>query len=83
MTCSGCSGAVERVLKKREGKFGHTKKFELLNEGCANYPFFSDVKDIAIDMDKQRVYVTSDASAEDLLAVIKKTGKKTSYVGTA
>jgi hypothetical protein len=41
------------------------------------------VKDIAIDMDKQRVYVTSDASAEDLLAVIKKTGKKTSYVGTA
>ncbi|XP_028401516.1 copper transport protein ATOX1-like [Dendronephthya gigantea] len=60
MTCSGCSGAVERVLKKRE-----------------------DVKDISIDMDKQRVYVTSDASADDLLAVIKKTGKKTSYVGTA
>lgn len=44
---------------------------------------FSDVKDISIDMDKQRVYVTSDASAEDLLAVIKKTGKKTSYIGTA
>jgi copper chaperone len=41
------------------------------------------VKDIAIDMEKQRVYVTSDASAEDLLEVIKKTGKKTSYVGTA
>ena len=34
-------------------------------------------------MEKQRVYVTSDASAEDLLEVIKKTGKKTSYVGTA
>ncbi|CAB4035889.1 Copper transport ATOX1, partial [Paramuricea clavata] len=60
MTCGGCSGAVERVLKRRE-----------------------DVKDIAIDMEKQRVYVTSDASAEDLLEVIKKTGKKTSYVGTA
>jgi hypothetical protein len=41
------------------------------------------VKDIAIDMDKQRVYVTSDASAEDLLAVIQKTGKRTSYKGTA
>ena len=34
-------------------------------------------------MEKQKVYVTSDASADDLLAVIKKTGKTVSYVGTA
>lgn len=43
---------------------------------------FSDVKDISIDMDKQRVYVISDASADDLLAALKKTGKKISYIGT-
>lgn len=43
----------------------------------------TDVKDISIDMEKQRVYVTSDASADDLLGVIKKTGKKVSYVGLA
>ncbi|XP_046852985.1 copper transport protein ATOX1-like [Xenia sp. Carnegie-2017] len=60
MTCGGCSGAVERVLKKRD-----------------------DVKDISFDMDNKKVYVTSDASADDLLAVIKKTGKKASYIGTA
>lgn len=34
-------------------------------------------------MDNKKVYVTSDASADDLLAVIKKTGKKASYIGTA
>lgn len=45
--------------------------------------FISDVKDISFDMDNKKVYVTSDASADDLLAVIKKTGKKASYIGTA
>ena len=43
----------------------------------------TDVKDISFDMDKQRVFVTSDASSDVLLEVIKKTGKKVSYIGVA
>jgi len=38
---------------------------------------------IEIDMDKQRVYVTSALSSDELLETIKKAGKACSYIGTA
>ncbi|XP_065059003.1 copper transport protein ATOX1-like [Rhopilema esculentum] len=60
MTCGGCSGAVERVLKKKEG-----------------------VSNFEISLEKQRVWVESDLPSDDILATISKTGKKTSYIGTA
>lgn len=41
------------------------------------------VENIEIDMEKQRVYVTSDLPSEQLLETLKKTGKTVSYVGTA
>ncbi|XP_037936483.1 copper transport protein ATOX1 [Teleopsis dalmanni] len=59
MTCSGCSGAVERVL----GKLG------------------DKVEKVSIDLDEKTVLVTSNLSADELLEVIKKTGKTTTYVG--
>eukprot|EP00794_Sanderia_malayensis_P007605 gene7605-8445_t len=60
MTCGGCSGAVERVLKKKEG-----------------------VSNFEISLEKQRVWVESDLSSDEILAIISKTGKKTSFIGTA
>uniref|UniRef100_A0A0K8TSS1 Copper transport protein ATOX1 n=1 Tax=Tabanus bromius TaxID=304241 RepID=A0A0K8TSS1_TABBR len=60
MTCTGCSGAVERVL----GKLG------------------DKVKSVKIDLDNKLVSVDSDMTHDELLEVIKKTGKTTSYVGT-
>ncbi|XP_033124399.1 copper transport protein ATOX1-like [Anneissia japonica] len=60
MTCGGCSGAVERVLNKKEG----IAKFE-------------------VDLEKKKVFVETDLSSDEVLEVIKKTGKATTYVGTA
>ncbi|XP_075161505.1 antioxidant 1 copper chaperone [Haematobia irritans] len=59
MTCSGCSGAVEKVL----GKLG------------------DKVEKVSIDLDDKTVLVTSNMSGEELLEVIKKTGKPAYYVG--
>lgn len=39
------------------------------------------VENILISLPDQKVTVTSTLSADQLLEVIKKTGKKTSYVG--
>ena len=36
---------------------------------------------VEIDMEKQKVYVTSSLTGEELLATIKKTGRECSYVG--
>lgn len=40
-------------------------------------------KDIEIDMEKQRVYVKSTLSSDELLETIKKAGKPCSYIGVA
>lgn len=40
-----------------------------------------EVEKVEIDMEKQKVYVTSSLSGEELLATIKKTGRECSYVG--
>lgn len=58
MSCSGCSGAVQRVLGRLQ-----------------------EVEKVEIDMEKQKVYVTSSLTGEELLATIKKTGRECSYVG--
>lgn len=39
------------------------------------------VEDISISLPEQKVSVKSTLSADDLLEIIKKTGKKTTYVG--
>lgn len=58
MTCSGCVGAVNRVLSK-EPKVGQ----------------------VDISLENQTVKVSSDTlSQDDILAIIKKSGKETSVV---
>jgi len=39
------------------------------------------VKKIEFDMDAQKVFVKSSLSGEELLDIIKKTGRECSYVG--
>jgi copper chaperone len=60
MTCSGCSGAVERVLGRMKDK---------------------GVSKVDINMDAQRVYVTTTLPSEEILAALKKTGRECSYIG--
>jgi len=60
MTCGGCSGAVTRVLNKKEG----VVKFD-------------------IDLEGKKVFVETDLSSDDILETLKKTGKATTFVGTA
>lgn len=43
----------------------------------------TEVSKVDIDMEKQRVYVTSSLPSDQILALIQKTGKATSYIGTA
>ncbi|KAJ3048064.1 Cytosolic copper metallochaperone [Rhizophlyctis rosea] len=52
MSCSGCSGAVDRVLKKTAG-----------------------VSSYDISLEKQTVVVNTSLSQQEVLDVIKKTGK--------
>ena len=59
MTCGGCSGAVTRVLTKKEG----VVKFD-------------------VSLETQKVFVETEISAEEILAILKKTGKATTYVGS-
>lgn len=44
---------------------------------------YAEVTNVEIDMDKQRVYVTSTLSSDELLAAIKKTGRQCSYIGVS
>jgi len=45
--------------------------------------FILGVDSFEISLEKQRVWVDSDLSSDDLLATISKTGKKTTFIGTA
>lgn len=47
----------------------------------ARYVEFAEVEKVEIDMEKQKVYVTSSLSGDDLLTALKKTGRECSYIG--
>lgn len=48
------------------------------------FDFTDKVKNVRIDLDNKKVYVTSEfLSADEILETIKKTGKTTCYVGVA
>ena len=81
MTCSGCSGAVDRVLKKTEGAClrcvlasdhsgGLTRC--IMSDGCDG----AGVSSYDISLEKQEVVVTGTIPYDDLHAKIAKTGKQ-------
>lgn len=81
MTCEGCSGAVNRVLSRLEGKKKELE-FEQVPISLFFFVLFEGVSNIEINMEGQRVYVTTSLSSDEVLAVIKKTGRETEYIGT-
>ncbi|XP_023221261.1 copper transport protein ATOX1-like [Centruroides sculpturatus] len=65
----------------------HEFQVEMTCEGCSGAvkrvldKLGDKINKVDIDLEKQRVYVESSMSSEELLAAIKKTGKTCSYVG--
>ncbi|XP_068702564.1 copper transport protein ATOX1-like [Montipora foliosa] len=66
----------------------HEFQVEMTCEGCSGAVTRvlnkkGGIDNIKVDLEKQRVYVTSALSADELLETIKKAGKSCSYIGTA
>ncbi|XP_054269081.1 copper transport protein ATOX1-like [Macrosteles quadrilineatus] len=66
----------------------HLYKVEMTCEGCSgavervlNKLKGKGVEDINIDLKGQQVSVTATMDSEELLTIIKKTGKTTTYIG--
>ena len=82
MTCGGCSGAVERVLKKLEGKSSQTTR-QLSRNLSLCYRILTDntslagVKEFDVSLDSQTATVKTEESLDysTVLEKIKKTGK--------
>ena len=45
-------------------------------------PYGTEVEKVDINMEGQRVLVTTSLSSDEVLAALKKTGRETSFVGT-
>ncbi|CAB3228741.1 unnamed protein product [Arctia plantaginis] len=67
----------------------HIFNVEMTCDGCSgavervlNRLKGQGVDNVSISLPDQKVSVTSSLSADQLLDIIKKTGKKTTYVGT-
>lgn len=71
MTCGGCSGAVERVLKKLEGMDYPPAMLPPTNSQDPG------VKSFDVNLEAQTANITADPalSYDTVLATIKKTGK--------
>lgn len=80
MTCTGCSGAIDRVLKKTDGAYLYRASggsgWEVTGErgrtGVAEYD---------ISLEKQEVLVKGTIPYDDLHAKIAKTGKQVGVLG--
>jgi len=79
MTCGGCSGAVTRALKKAQDNGPGSKYHTLLSLKIAH---FESVSTYDVNLEKQEVIVKGTLAYDDVLAVIKKTGKEVRVIGT-
>lgn len=78
MTCGGCSGAVTRVLSKKEGTCEIIgKALAVTHVHCVRRLLGVDSFDVSLE--KQEVIVRGTAPYDDVLATIKKTGKEVCY----
>ncbi len=84
MTCSGCSGAIERVLGKTQGQSDRpgllpavasaSLRTQLTNP--FHPPGLAGITSYDVSLDKQEVIVKTAIPYDDILAKIKKTGKE-------
>ena len=79
MTCGGCSGAVTRALKKYQENNGGGKHHTLLRLKIA---YFEAVSSFDVNLETQEVVVKGNTPYDEVLAVIKKTGKEVSIIGS-
>ena len=84
MSCSGCSGAVTRVLSKAQGKllflspserYAHLR-ISLQHRNGTNNTFTIGVSSFDVNLTTQEVVVKGTIPYDDVLAKIKKTGKE-------
>jgi copper chaperone len=77
MSCSGCSGAVDRVLKKLDG-MSMVPPLCLRQDGLANRHHCTGVKSYEVNLENQTATVVAgpDLPFEAVLSKIAKTGKK-------
>jgi len=75
MTCGGCSGAVTRALKKAQDNGPGSEHHTLLR---LTIPHLDSVSSYDVSLDKQEVLVKGTIPYDDVLGVIKKTGKEVS-----
>ena len=80
MTCEGCSGAVKRVLGRVNGERFTCASFSL-KDPCPSL-CVPEVTKLDIDMEAQKVSVESTLSSDEILAVLKKTGRECSFIRT-
>ena len=73
MTCGGCSGAVERVLKKTEGRI---QLYSWSGSLTNSVHVILGISECSVSLEKQEVLVTGTIGYDDLLAKIQKTGKE-------
>lgn len=82
MTCGGCSGAVTRVLAKKEGALHPptTVSFVIHTRSLTIHTIHDSkctgVEKFDVSLEKQEVMVYGTAEYDDILATIKKTGKE-------
>jgi copper chaperone len=76
MTCGGCSGAVERVLKKLDGAFPLPDN-PLYLPPLTNPLLPTGVKNYTVSLDTQTADITAESTLDyaTVLEKIKKTGK--------
>ncbi|KAJ8606798.1 hypothetical protein MRB53_040724 [Persea americana] len=72
MTCGGCSGAVERVLKKLDGMLWALAFRMLLSDLRLGVKSF----DVSLPEQTAKVTASPELSYDSVLATIKKTGKQ-------
>ncbi|TVY34150.1 Metal homeostasis factor, partial [Lachnellula occidentalis] len=79
MTCTGCSGAVNRVLGKLKGSvhFSSPHSHSIAPTTPFSIFFFPGVKSYDVALEQQRVFVTAEPSLDydTVFDKIKKTGK--------
>lgn len=84
MTCGGCSGAIDRVLKKLDGMLTFSWRHLLPLPCCSssstsankNFSLSPGVDSYEVSLEKQTAVVTTELPYETVLEKIYKTGKK-------
>lgn len=76
MSCGGCSSAVQRVLDRLKGKTLFIFVFIVLRLMVLG----KGVNNVEINLETQIVKVTSTLSSDEILEVLKKTGKTVEYI---